>query len=83
MSEEGVIPVTALEVGKKATVIALAGGQAFQSRIISMGLNTGREVEVVHRNRGCGPILIASGETRLAIGYGMAEKIMVAADPSA
>ena len=59
-------------------MVALAGGREFQHRLVSMGLNVGREVKVIRGSKGVGgPTLIALGQTRLAIGRGMAERIMV------
>lgn len=57
------------------------GGRGFRMRLVSMGLNVGSEVEVIQGGRGSGgPTLIASGHTRLAIGHGMAQKIIVSTE---
>ncbi len=47
-----------------------------QERLISMGLGPGAEIEVI-RKGAPGPFIVAVGEARLAIGAGMAQKIMV------
>ena len=47
-----------------------------QERLISMGLGPGSEIEVI-RKGAPGPFIIAVKETRLAIGAGMAQRIMV------
>lgn len=75
----GTCPLATLRPGQSGIVVHLEGGCEFQSRIVSMGLNPGMEVEVLQN--ASGPVLVAIGETRLAIGHGMAEKIFVAADP--
>lgn len=67
-----------LAAGDRAVVTAFLGGCGFQDRILSMGLNVGNAVRVIHGARGRGPVLIAVGDTRLAIGHGMSEKIAVA-----
>ncbi len=57
------------------------GGRGFRMRLLTMGLNVGSVVEVIQGGRGGrGPTLIASGHTRLAIGHGIARKIIVAAE---
>lgn len=82
MEDSGTRPLSTIAAGKKGMVIALAGGRQFQDRLVSMGLNVGCEIEVVHSSNGrCGPTLVATGETRLAVGHGMADKILVAVDP--
>ncbi len=81
MHDSAVRPLTRLQPKEKAVIVALAGGRDFQNRLVSMGLNVGSEIEVLRSGGGNGgPTLIATMETRLAIGHGMASKIMVAAD---
>ena len=79
MAVPAVRPLTSVPAGGKARVVALAGGHHFQNRLVSMGLNVGVEIKVVNSSNGRGgPMLIATGGTRLGIGHGMAERIMVA-----
>jgi len=73
------VPLNRLRPGQRATVVGLVGGRGFRMRLLSMGLRVGSEVEVVHSSNGAaGPTLVAAGETRLAIGHGMAAKVLVA-----
>jgi Fe2+ transport system protein FeoA len=65
-----------LKKGSHASIVLLQGGKAFQERVSGMGLNPGCLVEVLS-NGLAGPVLIATGETRIAIGKKMLEKIMV------
>lgn len=81
MDESRVRPLSRMPEGTKATVVRLAGGREFQNRLVSMGLNIGCELEVVHGGGRGGPTLVAVGQTRLAIGYGMARRVMVSAGP--
>lgn len=70
------MPLAMTIPGTKVRIISLAGGRGLQERLISMGLSVGSEINVVKKGMP-GPFLIAAGETRLAIGAGMAHKIMV------
>ena len=75
-----VVPLNNLEEGARATVLALRGDRDFQHRIASMGLSVGCEVEVRHRHGSgddSGSVVVRVGETRLMIGHGMAQKVMV------
>jgi ferrous iron transport protein A len=72
----GTLRLTTLKSGDQGVVVSLGGGRAFHSRMVSMGLRPGGEIKVI-RNAGGGPILVAARETRLALGRGMAEKILV------
>ncbi len=71
-------PLSSIETGTSARVVSIAGGRAFQGRLISMGLTVGSRLQVVRSNRGGGgPVLISTGQTRLAIGRGMSDRIYV------
>lgn len=54
---------------------ALLGGIGMARRVSEMGLAIGSEI-IVHQRQGCG-LVISRGETRFALGTGMAHKIMV------
>lgn len=82
METASIQPLRLLKTGQKGTVIALTGGYEFQTRLVSMGLNVGCDLQVVHSGDGRGgPTLIAAGESRIAIGHGMLDRIQVAIDP--
>ena len=70
------IPLAGVATGAKATVVSLRGGGDFQSRVTSMGLFVGCQVEVLVGGSG-GRMIVAVGDTRIALGHGMAEKVMV------
>ena len=54
---------------------SIIGCTTFARRISEMGLNVGCEI-VVHQRQG-GGLVISRGETRFALGAGMAHKILV------
>jgi len=70
------MPLAMASAGEKVRIHSLAGGRGMHQRLSSMGLNVGTEIEVVKRGIP-GPFLVGLGDTRLAIGAGMAHKIMV------
>ena len=61
--------------GQELTLIDINGGRGIRSKLYSMGLIPGVKLSVVGGNGG--PIMIALNDTRLALGRGMAEKIIV------
>ena len=82
MTQKNVQPLSALESSKRGTVVALRGGARFKDRVIGMGLPIGAEIEMIHGcSDGAGPVMIAVGDTRLAIGHGMAERILIRVKP--
>jgi ferrous iron transport protein A len=69
------MPLTAVNPGREVTLIDINGGRGLRSKLYSMGLIPGVTLTVLG-TRG-GPIMIAVNDTRLAIGVGMAKRIMV------
>jgi ferrous iron transport protein A len=57
-------------------VKAVHGGRRLRRRLADLGLNPGMRIRVIQRN-GHGPIILGIKDARMAIGYGMARKIMV------
>jgi len=70
------MPLTSINPGQEVTLVEIEGGRGLRSKLYSMGLIPGVKLSIVG-NRG-GPIMIAVNDTRLALGFGMARKIMVA-----
>jgi len=62
--------------GARVRVVALQGGAGLDKRMTEMGLNVGAELVV--RQRQGGGVVVMRGETRFALGGGMAHRIMVA-----
>ena len=62
---------------KKVRVVELAGGHRFRERLAGLGIGLSCEIEVLQPSQGRGGLLIARGESRLALGRGMARKIIV------
>ena len=70
------MPLAMVEAGLNVSVISLHGGLHVRKRLSDLGLAPGMMVRVVQRDPK-GPIILAVKESRLAIGRGMAHKIMV------
>jgi len=65
-----------IDPGKEVTLININGGRRIRSKLYSMGLVPRVNFKILNRN-GSGPVMIAIRDSRLAIGRGMAEKIIV------
>ncbi len=61
--------------GVAVRIVALRAGRGLDLRLTELGLNVGSELRVVQR-QGTG-LIVARGEARIAIGAGMATRIMV------
>jgi ferrous iron transport protein B len=68
-------PVTSLGEGEEGIVHLLSGGDILTSRLAGIGIVPGTRIKVL-RNSG-GLIIVLASETRVALGRGQAEKILV------
>ncbi|HDN25612.1 MAG TPA: ferrous iron transport protein A [Thioploca sp.] len=69
-------PLAMAGVGEWVKIAGVTGGKNLIKRLIAMGLIENTELQVLQRQRGTG-LIVACGETRLALGIGMANKIKV------
>lgn len=75
------IPLAMAKPGEKIIVKEMLGGRTARSRLASMGFRPGDVLEVINNN-GQGRLIVGHECTRLAIGRGMAQKIMVSLAPA-
>ncbi len=73
---EGDIPMSMLRTGEVGVLKSYTGGRGMLGRCLSMGFTPGTTVKMVE-NFGSGPVLAKVHDTVVAIGRGMAAKIMV------
>ena len=71
------INLTQIGNGRSAKVIELNGGHHFVGKLETMGVVPGTIIIKKSASLMKGPIVIVKGETQFAIGYSMAQKIMV------
>ena len=71
-----ILPLTMIRPGKTVMLVAISGGLGLRRRLTDMGLNEGVKFRIVQSLRP-GPCIVAFGGTRLAVGHGMAQKILV------
>jgi len=62
--------------GEVVKVVAVRAGWGLQRRLADMGLTPGVQIRVINSQRP-GPVVIDIRGSRLALGYGIAHKIMV------
>jgi len=71
-----VLPLAMVAPGREVILISIEGGRGLRARLNDMGLNEGMKLRVLHSYRN-GPCVILIGNTRLVLGHGMAQKILV------
>ena len=63
-----------IPAGRRVRITGHRGGRMLRARLLAMGLNLGREVEVIQNNRGL--IIVVVNGSRLALGRGISQKIL-------
>jgi len=71
----GVIPLAMLSVNEEGIIEYVYAGRGFRSKIAGMNIIPGTRVKVLWK--GYGGIMVQIGESRFALGFGMAMKIYV------
>ncbi|MDD5567971.1 MAG: FeoA family protein [Candidatus Omnitrophica bacterium] len=68
--------LTDIKSGRPAVIIFIHGGRGAQHRLCELGLLPGERVTVL-QNPGAGPVTICVKGSKLSIGHGLAQKIIV------
>lgn len=71
------IDLVRFDVNKKGIIIDILGGWGMKEKLEKLGIRMGSEVVKISSNILRGPVVIEVGHTKVAIGYGMAKKIIV------
>lgn len=71
----GTLALALVAPGQRVRVVDIAAGQRVTHRLTELGIIRGAELEVLQS--GWGPLLIAVGDTRLALERGIAHTIRV------
>ncbi len=69
------LSLTSLHVGDICKVARIQAGRSATRRLYEMGFNTGAQVKVLKNDRG--PIIVGLGGQKVALGRGLAEKMLV------
>ncbi len=66
-----------LNDGTTGIITAINGGHGLIQKLDALGIRVGKEITKVSRQWMKGPVIIRSGNTEVALGYGMASRIIV------
>jgi len=66
-----------LKPNHKGRILEILGGSGLQNRLMSMGIYIGKEITKLSYVGLRGPVVIRVGRSVLALGHGMAQKIIV------
>ncbi len=66
-----------LRVGEEAEIVGMKGGRGMQARLRALGVAEGQHVKKLSRVGLGGPVVILVNRAQVAIGRGMARRIIV------
>ena len=82
MLEEKLITLRQMPSGQSGKVVEIQGGHGMVNRLSALGIRPGKKITKVSSMLMRGPVTVRTGSTRLAIGYGMANRILVELEES-
>jgi ferrous iron transport protein A len=65
---------------QRGTVVQIAGGRGLVMRLEAMGIRPGKKLSKVSSMFGHGPVTVSVDSMQIAIGFGMADRIIVELD---
>ena len=71
------IPLVELKEGEEGIIVGIHGGHGLRRNLEGLGVAPGRKVKMVSKHFRAGPVVISVVGTQVAMGYGMARKILV------
>jgi len=71
------ISLAQIKANRKGKIVEILGGLNLQSKLMNMGVRSGKEFTKLSHIGLEGPVVIKIGRTILALGHGIASKIMV------
>jgi Fe2+ transport system protein FeoA len=67
-------PLAQVPSGQRVRITGYQGGRMLRARLLALGLNLGREVDILQNNRGL--IIVGLNGGRVALGKGISQKIL-------
>jgi ferrous iron transport protein A len=77
MTDKKQLTLNQLKFGQTGTVVQILGGRGLATRLDSMGIRPGKKITKVSALLFKGPVTLRLDSAQIAIGFGMANKIMV------
>jgi len=71
------ITLAQMRTGHRATVMEIATGHGIANRLSAMGIRPGKKITKIGSMFMRGPVTVQVDRTQVAIGFGMARKIIV------
>jgi len=80
MPDVKIVALRQMQSGQSGKVVEIQGGHGLVNRLSALGIRPGKKITKVSSMLMRGPVTIQSGNTRIAVGFGMANRIIVELD---
>jgi ferrous iron transport protein A len=80
MPEGGQTTLARMRAGQSGTVVQLQGGHGLVNRLNALGIMPGKRITKMSATLMRGPVTVEVDRVRVAIGFGMASRIVVQLD---
>jgi ferrous iron transport protein A len=74
------VSLAEMRSGQTGTVVAVLGGHGLVRRLDALGIRPGRKVMKLSSTLFRGPVIVRANGAQVAVGFGMAKKIVVELD---
>jgi ferrous iron transport protein A len=74
------LTLTEMKTGQTGTVVGVLGGHGLIRRLDALGIRPGKKVTKISSTLFHGPVTLKVDNTQVAVGFGMARKIIVEVD---
>jgi ferrous iron transport protein A len=74
------VTVAQMRTGQTGTVVGVMGGPGLIRRLDALGIRPGRQVTKISSTLFHGPITLGVNGSRVAVGFGMARRIIIRVD---
>jgi ferrous iron transport protein A len=80
INQEGQLPLANMKTGQTGTVVGVLGGHGLIRRLDALGIRPGKRVIKLNSTLFRGPVILRVDNTQVAVGFGMATRIIVEVD---
>ena len=77
MTDKKQVPLTLLKAGQSGKVVQVQGGMGLANRLSALGIRPGKRVTKLSSMLMRGPITVQIDGTQLAMGFGMARRVII------
>jgi Fe2+ transport system protein FeoA len=77
LENERMIILSQMEIGQKGKILEIKGEKGVISRLSALGIRVGEEIKKISQQAMKGPVVVKVGKSQVAVGFKMANGILV------